>query len=418
MLKSVKLRIYPNATQLEIITEILDACRFVKNKYLEYNINRHNNNEDFISSNEFVKLINELKKEDDEYLWLDGVYSKAIKNAIKDEEISFKSFFEKKKCFPEFISKENVNNETYYFVKDKIEYISKNVIYLPVLHNTRITSGDKLLPDMDSIKSGRIMRNYNKYYVMFVYNTENDNRNMVKNDIKLGIAMDVKDYAVVYDGSKCHHYESFKELDTYKHITERMGKLEQVVSKKSDYNYNRLFNNYLDEHGTAPNEEEKEVMRKESYNTSNIRRVVLKINKSKVKVSNIEDNFIKHLVNELTVKIKPSEINIENLDIDNMMEGVSSYGLSGLIKESNFHKFKNHLINKCKEYGIKLRLVNSNYPYAKKCSKCGNTDTNIRFSDRTFRCDECGSVINVYENAAINIYNCTSDDYEEITVES
>lgn len=159
-------------------------------------------------------------------------------------------------------------------------------------------------------------------------------------------------------------------------------------------------------------------MRKESYNTSNIRRVVLKINKSKVKVSNIEDNFIKHLVNELTVKIKPSEINIENLDIDNMIEGVSSYGLSGLIKESNFHKFKNHLINKCKEYGIKLRLVNSNYPYAKKCSKCGNTDTNIRFSDRTFRCDECGSVINVYENAAINIYNCTSDDYEEVAVES
>ena len=55
MVKSVKIRIYPNATQLKAITDILDACRFVKNKYLEYNIDRHDNGEDFISGNEYVK---------------------------------------------------------------------------------------------------------------------------------------------------------------------------------------------------------------------------------------------------------------------------------------------------------------------------------------------------------------------------
>lgn len=30
-----------------------------------------------------------------------------------------------------------------------------------------------------------------------------------------------------------------------------------------------------------------------------------------------------------------------------------------LIEETNFHKFKNRLINKCKEYGIKLWAVSS-----------------------------------------------------------
>nr|DAW33746.1 MAG TPA: endonuclease [Caudoviricetes sp.] len=361
MVKSVKIRIYPNATQLKAITDILDACRFVKNKYLEYNINRHDNGEDFISGNEFVKVINKLKKEDKDYLWLDTIYSKAIKYAIKEEDIYLNAYYAKRKSFPGFIAKNRVDNESYYFIKDSIQYISKNVIQLPVLGNTRITSGDKLLPDRDSIKSGRIVRNYNKYYVVFIYDTEGDNKNMVKNDITLGIAIATNnnDYIVAYDGNECRHYKSYRGLDTYKHIRERMGKLEQVVSIKSDYNFNRLFNNYMNEHGTSPNEEEKEKMREESYNTSNIRRVQLKINKCRVKLDNIVDDFIKKLVNELTVKIKPYQINLEDLDMSDIPDDETQRIVQMLIEETNFHKFKNRLINKCKEYGIKLWAVSS-----------------------------------------------------------
>ena len=361
MVKSVKIRIYPNATQLKAITDILDACRFVKNKYLEHNIGRHDNGEDFISGNEFVKVINKLKKEDEDYLWLDAIYSKAIKYAIKEEDSYLNAYYAKRKSFPGFIAKNRVDNESYYFIKDSIQYISKNVIQLPVLGNTRITSGDKLLPDRESIKSGRIVRNYNKYYVVFIYDTEGDNKNMVKNDITLGItiATNNNDYIVVYDGNECHHYKSYKGLDTYKHIRERMGKLEQVVSIKSDYNFNRLFNNYMNEHGTSPNEEEKEKMREESYNTSNIRRVQLEVNKCRVKLDNIVDDFIKKLVNEVTVKIKPYQSNLEDLDMIDIPDDETQRIVQMLMEETNFHKFKNRLINKCKEYGIKLWAVSS-----------------------------------------------------------
>lgn len=133
MVKSVKIRIYPNATQLKAITDILDACRFVKNKYLEYNIARHDNGEDFISGNEYVKVINKLKKEDEDYLWLDAIYSKAIKYAIKEEDSYLNAYYAKRKCFPGFIAKNRVDNESYYFIKDSIQYISKNVIQLPVV---------------------------------------------------------------------------------------------------------------------------------------------------------------------------------------------------------------------------------------------------------------------------------------------
>ena len=39
MKKVCKIRIYPNKTQESIINRTLGACRFIYNKYLEYNLN-------------------------------------------------------------------------------------------------------------------------------------------------------------------------------------------------------------------------------------------------------------------------------------------------------------------------------------------------------------------------------------------
>ena len=416
MIKSIKLRIYPNKTQLEIINKTLYACFFVKNEYLGFNNNSHDNGNDFISGYDFSKIINKLKKGDDpRYNWLDSISSKAIKDAIMVKEKAYRDFFDKKKGRPKFKKRKRVNKESYYFIKDNIHYISKNIIKLPILKKIRITNGDQL-PDESDIISGRIIRHYNKYYVMFIYNDEfNDNKDIVKNDIKLGIDLGVKDYATIYDGNKFYHIKHFKDLDKYKKLTDRKTKLEKVISKKAEYNYGRLLNNYLTEHREVPNEEEKKELRKESYQTSNIRRIYIKINKIRVKLSNIADDYIKKLVNWLTAKIKPSQINIEDLDISDMLENDdASHELHRLISESNFYKFRMHLINKCTEYGIKLAFVDQYYPSTQICSCCGKRNKHIKLSDRTFRCEKCGLVMDRDENATTNIHNCKPKNYEEI----
>lgn len=414
MIKSFKLRIYPNKTQLEIINKTLYACHFIKNAFLAYNKNNHDKGEKYTNGYDFSKIINKLKKEDKDYLWLNNISSQAIKDAIMAKEKAFKAFFNKKRGFPKFKKRKRINKESYYFSKDSIHYISKNIIKLPILKKVRITNGDSL-PDESTIRSGRIVRHYNKYYVLFIYDEENDNKDIIKNDIKLGIDLGIKDYAVIYDGETCHHYKHFKDDDKYKKLTERMTKLQQVISKKAEVNYGRLLNNYLDKFGEVPNETQKKELRKESYNTSNIRRIFKKINKIRVKLTNIRDNFIKQLVNKLTARIKPSIIVIEDLDISNMIEdNDTSHGLHRLVQESNFYKFKIHLINKCKEYGIKIRLVNQYYSSTKRCSCCGKKNKDIKLEDRTFVCKKCDMSMDRDENSAINIYNCPSKYYEEI----
>ena len=263
MIKSIKLRIYPNKTQLKIINRTLGACNFVKNEYLKYNKISHKNEKGFISGYDFSKIINKLKKEDEDYLWLNDISSKAIHDAIMAKEKAYKGFFDKKKGFPKFKSRKRINKESYYFIRDNVHYISKNIIKLPILKKIRITSGDRL-PDESTIRSGRIVRHYNKYYVMFIYNEYNDNKDIVKNDIKLGIDLGVKDYATIYDGNRFYHINHFKDLDKYKKLTERMTKLQKVISKKAEYNYGRLLNNYLDKYHKEPNEIKKKELIKES----------------------------------------------------------------------------------------------------------------------------------------------------------
>lgn len=415
MIKSIKLRIYPNKTQLKIINNTLNACNSIKNKYLEYNINNYKENKKFIKGYDFINYVTKLKKEDDKYSWLKGISSKAIQHAIMDKEKAFISFFKNKKGFPKFRSRKRINKESYFFIKDSIHYISNNIIKLPKLKKVRITNSDSL-PNKDTITSGRIIRHYDKYYVMFIYNDEdNDNKDIIKNDIKLGIDLGVKDYAVIYDGYEYHHYKHFKDYNNYKKLNKRLDKLQKVVSKKVEYNYGKLLNEYLDKYHKEPSETEKRIMKGKAYNSSNIRRIFIKINKNKVKLTNIRDNFIKQLVNILTARIKPSKINIEDLDISNMIaDNDTTHKLHRLVQESNFHKFRMHLINKCIEYGIKIRLVDTYYPSTQLCSNCGHKNNRIRLIDRTYVCDECRLVIDRDENSAINIYNCKSKYYEEI----
>ena len=415
MIKSIKLRIYPNKTQLKIINNTLGACNFIKNKYLEYNKNNRENGGKFISGYDFSKIVNKLKKEDNEYSWLNDIGSKAIQHAINDKEKAYKSFFKNKKGFPKFKSRKRINKESYYFINERHNYyITKNSIVLPKLKKVRITNGNQL-PDESSILSGRVVRHYDKYYVMFIYNDEyNDNKDIIKNDIKLGIDLGIKDYAIIYDGYKCHHYKHFKELANYKKYCDRIKELQKVISKKVDYNCGKLLNLYLNKYHKEPSEMEKNKMKGEAYNSSNIRRIFNKINRIRVKLTNIRDNFINQFLNKLTARIKPKKINIEDLDISNMMEDDESHRLHRLIAESNFYKFKMHLIDKCKEYGIKLRLINTYYPSTKRCSKCGKKNNRIKLEDRTYRCDKCGMTMDRDENSAINIYNCKRKYYEEI----
>src|SRR5699024_6778761 len=145
-------------TQIKIINETLGACRFVYNKFLEFNIKAYHEGKSFISGYEFSKKLNKRKKKYPDYMWLSDYSSKAIKDEIMTAEKSYKRFFNEKKGFPRFKSKKSPVN-SFFFIKDNISFETgkKNIIKIPILGKIRITERD-YLPDEKLISSGRVIK--------------------------------------------------------------------------------------------------------------------------------------------------------------------------------------------------------------------------------------------------------------------
>ena len=416
MIKTVKLRIYPNKSQIKIINGTLGCCRYIYNKYIESNIESYETYGKFISGYEFSKHINWLKKNNDDYNWIKGYSSKAIKDRIMNAEKSFKKFFKNKKGFPKFKSRKRIHKESYYFAKEPIRYITHNIIKLPILGKIRITQNYDL-PNIEDVTSGRVIREYNKYYIMLIY--EYNNEYLDVNDNSLGIDLGLKYYCTIANSSYdigTVSIKHFKNNPNYKKISDKIINLQQIISKKVEINYYRLLNKWLDNNPTKElSENYKRIMKGESYNSSQIRKLFKKIRVLKSRLVNIRYDFINKTVHTLTVITKPRCITVEDLNIRDMIKhnGTKDTKLHKSIQESAFYSFKIKLMLKCLEYGIKFRMVTRWYPSTKKCFICNHKFKDITLKDRVLYCPNCGLEIDRDVNAAYNMLNA-KDKYCEI----
>lgn len=78
-------------------------------------------------------------------------------------------------------------------------------------------------------------------------------------------------------------------------------------------------------------------------------------------------------------------------------------GLNKVILDVGFGEFRRQLTYKTPMYGSQLLEVARFAPTSKTCSACGAVRAKLRLSERTYRCDTCGLVIDRDLNAALNI---------------
>lgn len=408
MIKVCKIRFYPNQTQIKKINQIFGGCRYVMNLYIEYNNRAYRESKEFISGYDFSKIVNKLKKKE-EYSWLNDISSKALKDAIMTQEKAYKNYFRKMKLglktsLPRFKSRKRMNKESFFFIKDSIKFNTtcRNTIKIPILHSIRITE-HQYLPDIGTITSGRVIREYDKYYVMFIYNS--DKISEEKNDDGMGIDVGVKNYAsIALSNGNVYVQAHFKDNKKYQSISDKIQYYQRLVSRKVEINYKRLLDNFLIKHPVSDlTDHYKNIMKGESYNTSAIKTLMKKLRKLHVKKANIRKDFIKKLVYKLVVRTKPKYITIEDLSITNMLANDESHELHKYISESGFYYFRACMVNKCKEYKTELRIADRYFASSKTCSNCGNKKKDLTLSCREYHCEECGLTIDRDINAAVNL---------------
>lgn len=429
MYRTLKIRIYPNATQKRTISTNCNAMRFVRNQYIAY-INSNN----FVRMRVFRKEFNKMKYLNDDFSWIvdEKVSTKAITDALQQEEHRWLRYFQsiqkvklgetsKSNKRPTFISKKKQNKMSFFIIKDNIRFesLGRRIVSLPIIGKVRITEDKDKLPSKDSITSGYIIKEGNRYYLSLRYKIKTFESK--KDTTRIGIDLGIKSYATIAykmnDSTMVFSVDHFMRSKKYRSIQKRINKLQKIISNKAEMNYGKLLNDWLDTH---PNEKVSEniknIKKGESYNTSNIRKLQYKIKKLYNKLVNIRKNFIYELVLNVVTRAKhpltvPECITIEDLSIRKMLKNIpnekNDHCLHKYISESNWYLFSQYMKNTCELYSCELRISNKFYASSQICCKCGYRNRNLTLLDRTYGCPKCGNTIDRDENASINLVNAT-----------
>ena len=91
---------------------------------------------------------------------------------------------------------------------------------------------------------------------------------------------------------------------------------------------------------------------------------------------------------------------IEELHVAGMVKNRS---LARSLSDAALGEFRRQLEYKTTRTGAVLRVVDRWYRSSKTCSGCGRVKAKLSLSERTYRCDSCGLVLDRDVNAAINI---------------
>ncbi|MCK5616243.1 transposase [Candidatus Pacearchaeota archaeon] len=359
MQKGYKTELKPNNKQKTLLERCCGVSRFAYNWGLERRIKEYEETKKSTSAMEQHREINQLKK--DELNWM-YEYSKCIpQEALRDLEVAFRNFFRnikqgKKPGFPKFKSRKKgigsfrltgvIKVEENRVKLPRIGWISlKEHNYLPVGKPSSITVSEKA----------------GHWFVSF-HVKEKDKKEELSEEI-IGIDLGLKELATLSNGEVIENPRSLKKG------LKKLKKVQNFLSRKVKGSKNR-------------------------------KKAKKKVQRTHYKISNIRRDFI-HKATTKIARTKPKCVVLEDLNVSGM---VKNRKLSRSISDASWNEFRRQLEYKLKWIGSKLVFADRFYPSSKTCSKCGKVKSELKLSERIFKCD-CGFEIDRDLNAAINLKN-------------
>jgi putative transposase len=107
-------------------------------------------------------------------------------------------------------------------------------------------------------------------------------------------------------------------------------------------------------------------------------------------------------LHQLTTRLAAAygTIVVEDLNVVGMLK---NRRLARRVADAGFGLFRRQLAYKMRWHGGQLIIADRWYPSSKTCSGCDAVKTKLRLSERTYRCESCGLVLDRDINAARNL---------------
>ena len=371
MILAKKVRLYPTEIQEQKLWQSVGTARFIYNWTLARQEENYKNGGKFISDNDLRKEITQLKKTD--LQWLSEVSNNVAKQAVKDACDSYKRFFKGLADKPRFKSRRK-SKPSFYNDNCKLKVKDKSVLIEKV---GWVNIKPYSIP-LDVKYSNPHISFDGKYWYISV-GVERELPKVKLTDKSIGIDVGVKDLAICSNGMIFKNINKTKEVKRLKKVLKRK---QRKVSRKYDINK-------IKKGGEN---------RCQFKKTNNIIKLEKEIRLLHRRLTNIRSNHIHQATNKI-VKIKPSRVVMETLNIKGMMK---NRHLSKAIAEQCLYEFKRQIQYKCKKYGIEFVEADKWFPSSKTCSCCGAIKKDLKLKDRVYQCS-CGLKIDRDLNASINL---------------
>jgi len=359
-------------TELDLNNKQRTAClrhtgtaRFAYNWGLGRKIAAYQAGEKVPSAIDLHRELNRLKK--GELSWMYEVSKCAPQEALRDLDHAFQHFFRRvkekragksvKAGFPRFKSRKRGVGS---FRLTGAIRIHNRHIQLPRLGVLRLkekgylpVAGVHILNAMVSERAGR-------WFVSVQVEMEIPDPEPAEKPVA-GVDLGINRMAQVSDGT---YFENPRAL---KNAQKKLKRLHRVVSRRKQGSANR-------------------------------QKAVRQLAKAHYRVANIRKDSL-HQATTWLARNK-SAIVLEDLHIKGMLK---NRRVAQAIADVGLYEFRRQLQYKGQWYGCEVFLADRFFPSSKRCSSCGSIKDNISLSERTYRCENCGRVINRDWNAAINL---------------
>lgn len=281
-----------------------------------------------------------------------------MQNALKNLDIAYQNFFNKRTNFPKFKSRKSFKDS--YKTNCNLKF-ENNKIRIPKVGWIKTKGYKKISERILSITISKTKSN--KFFASICV-TEFEPKQFEKTNQNVGIDLGLKEFAIFNTGEKINNPKFFVKSQ------KKLAKMQRKLSKKV-------------------------------FESNNYFKYKIKVAAFQEKIKNQRLDFLHKLSIRLVKEY--DIICIETLKVRNMMK---NHKLAKSIQDVSLSEFIRQLEYKAKWYSKVISKIDTFYPSSQLCSNCGYKNHDIKNLEiREYSCPNCGVYHDRDINAAINILN-------------
>ncbi len=363
MILGHRIELKPTARQVTYLAKSAGTARFAYNWALsrmgdhwKVQKERPREEREYLSEGDLRKELNRIKRE--QFPWMMDVSKYVVQEAVKQLGVAYRNFYAKRANHPK--KRRKFVNDRFSIGNDQV-HVSAKRVRLPIIGWVRMREAVRF---PGKIKSIAVSRQADRWYISFNIDVEDHTLHFKQTENQgevVGIDAGHRELAVLSNGER---YEGPKAL---KRNLKKMRRLQRSLSRRKKGSGRRRL----------------------------MKRRVAKLHQ---RIANIRKDY----THKLTTKIAQTfnVVCVETLNVKGMMKNSSH--ARGMADAGAF-EMKRQLRYKLPLRGGRLIEADPWFPSSKLCSCCGWKNDQLQLKDREWSCQECGTIHDRDENAALNL---------------